>query len=428
MKKQYKRSWKRLDNAAKIFPSTSSSLDTKVFRVACELKEDIDPSILSQALEHTVISFPNFLVVLKRGLFWYYLESSKLRPIVKLETENPCSVLYNKRSRNLLFEVTYYHRRINLEVYHALSDGTGAIMFLRTLVYHYLRLKYFAPDQLTISPLADDASLIQKWDDSFSKNYVKSPKRKVVQSPSAYHLKGDRFEGTPTRIIEGRASVKRLLEETHKHQTTLTIFLSSVFALAISQDMSAMDKTKPVAITVPVNLRPYFSSATSRNFFTLINVGYDFSQNAPELADIIKAFHTDFNAQLNKTKLSGQINSLSALEHDLALSIVPLGIKSIALKIANRLAENQLTAAISNLGKINMPPELEPYIVGFDFFVSSKRLQLCVCSFKDRLTMSFSSSFVNTEVQKNFFRLLTSMGIEVEITTNLNHQLERSTT
>ena len=33
--------WRRLDNAAKLFPAASSKRDTRVFRFYCELKEDI---------------------------------------------------------------------------------------------------------------------------------------------------------------------------------------------------------------------------------------------------------------------------------------------------------------------------------------------------------------------------------------------------
>ena len=38
--------WRRLDNAAKLFPAASSKRDTRVFRFYCELKEDIQQEIL----------------------------------------------------------------------------------------------------------------------------------------------------------------------------------------------------------------------------------------------------------------------------------------------------------------------------------------------------------------------------------------------
>ena len=50
--------WKRLENASKVFPATSNNRDTKVFRLSCELKEEVDPAVLQRALDLTWESFP----------------------------------------------------------------------------------------------------------------------------------------------------------------------------------------------------------------------------------------------------------------------------------------------------------------------------------------------------------------------------------
>ena len=42
----------------------------------------------------------------------------------------------------LLFQVSYDKNRINFEVYHALTDGTGAMHFLQELVQNYLILAH----------------------------------------------------------------------------------------------------------------------------------------------------------------------------------------------------------------------------------------------------------------------------------------------
>ena len=70
--------WWRLDNAAKIFPSTSSAHDSKVFRFFCELEEAVEPAALQSALDRTMERFPIYRCVLRRGWFWYYLEDSPL--------------------------------------------------------------------------------------------------------------------------------------------------------------------------------------------------------------------------------------------------------------------------------------------------------------------------------------------------------------
>ena len=68
--------WSRLDNAATIFPPTSHGADTGVFRLCCELRQDVDPERLQLALEQTLEDFPHMKSCLRRGVFWYYLEQS----------------------------------------------------------------------------------------------------------------------------------------------------------------------------------------------------------------------------------------------------------------------------------------------------------------------------------------------------------------
>ena len=82
--------------------------------------------------------------VMRKGFFWYYLEKSDLKPKVKEEVDPPCLNLYIRDRKTLLFQVVYYKNRINFEVFHALTDGTGAIQFLKELVKNYLILRYRA--------------------------------------------------------------------------------------------------------------------------------------------------------------------------------------------------------------------------------------------------------------------------------------------
>ncbi|MEG0407852.1 MAG: hypothetical protein RR623_03180, partial [Bacilli bacterium] len=93
--------WYKLENTAKIFPPTSNKNDPKVFRFYVELKKEIEPIILQTALDKTLEEFPLFKSVLKKGLFWYYLETTDIKPKVTIEETIPCEEL----NRGLLFRV-----------------------------------------------------------------------------------------------------------------------------------------------------------------------------------------------------------------------------------------------------------------------------------------------------------------------------------
>jgi len=418
MKKRMPVEWTRLDNAAKIFPPNTNEKDTKVFRFACELKEDVDKDILQVALDNTMLLFPMYNVILRRGIFWYYFEHTELKPEVTEESELPCSALYIPNRKNLLFRVTYYKKRINLEIYHALADGTGALAFLKTLVYYYITIKHKEDFGDKLPRLDYDASFTQKMDDSFLRNYDGDKRLDRIRLNKAYHIKGRRSIDNRLRVIEGCMSARQVLELAHKYDTTLTVYLTSLFIKAIYMDMPARARKLPVVLSIPVNLRNYFPSVTARNFFAAINIGYDFGKNSDKLEDIISSVKESFSRELTSDKLKRHINKLSALEHNTFMRIVPLVIKDYVLRFASYLADRGVTAALSNIGRVTVSEELAPYINMFDCFTSVRRPQVCMLSFNDKLVISFASPYTSTDIQKNFFRMLSEAGVDITISSN----------
>ncbi len=412
--------WRRLDNAAKIFPPTSTRRDPKVFRFSCCLAEKIDPVLLQRALDRTIRQFPFFCARLRKGLFWYYLEDKKSRPLVCPEYKPPCSQIYRGDHKDLLFEVTYFGRRVNLEIFHALADGSGALLFLRSLILCYLKEKY--PCLTTEGSLSInyDASFGEKRDDSFQKYYSGGGRAKLSREPAAYALRGYRRPGYRISVITGRLSVGQLLGESHKYEATLTEYLTAQLMLAIHDGMSIRDRRRPVVINIPVDLRQFFPSQSARNFFTIINIKYDFRQNPAQLTEVLASVRKSFKKKLTLERISHKVDNLFALERNPFMRAVPLVLKIPILKIANRISENRYTATFSNLGRITMPEAAAPYLEYFDVFNSTKGVQACSCSFLDNFIISFTSPFENTDLQCRFFRRLSAAGLAVEISSNLD--------
>lgn len=410
--------WLRLDNAAKIFPPNTSEKDTKVFRFVCELNEEVDKEILQRALDKALPLFPVYQSVLRRGMFWYYFDSTEARPEVVEEQKLPCSMLYKQNRRNLLFEVSYYNRRINLEMYHALTDGTGALGFLNTIVYYYLTIRHEGDFKEGLPKLPYDASFTQKMDDSFLKHYSGDKKLDRIKLSRAYRITGRRTIDNRLRIVEGVMSVKEVLRLSHRYDTTMTVYLTALYMKAIYMDMPTRSRKYPVRLTVPVNLRTYFPSVTARNFFTTIGISYNFSEQSDRLEDILLEVKKSFMRELTEERLREHINRLSALEHNVFMRVIPLVLKDYILRFATRLSDRGITTTLSNIGKISVAKELVPYIHLFDCFTSAKRPQIAMCSFGDELVISFTSPFVGMDIQKNFFRMLTEEGVGVTIASN----------
>ncbi len=127
--------WRRLDNSAKIFPISTGKKYSTVFRLSAVLKEKINPNVLEQAVKQALKKYQSFKVRMKPGLFWYYLEQNTKEPIVEEEQDYPCQYIDSKRNNYYLFKVTYFENKINIDIFHSLTDGNSGTTFFKEIIY-----------------------------------------------------------------------------------------------------------------------------------------------------------------------------------------------------------------------------------------------------------------------------------------------------
>jgi len=407
--------WSRLDNVAKIYPASSTKTDTHVFRFSCELYDPVSEEVLQRALDDTIKVFPVYQYILKRGLFWYYLESTSLRPIVRMEYKPPCSELYDRNQKTLLYEVTYFGNTVNLEVYHVLTDGTGAINFFKILITKYLSMIHGIDE-----PEAEyDASHTQMADDSFKRYYDSEGKVKKKKQKNSYQIKGTKYSENRIKIIRGTLSVKEALRAARENNATITTLFAACFLYALHEDQIRHQHQHPIVLSIPVNLRNYFESESARNFFANIFTEYDFEHGKNDIADIIVKVNDDFKREVTLENLGATLNSFYAVERNLFIRMSPLWFKDIVLKVAYNIQAKKSTAILSNVGIVKLPDEISEYVRSFDVCTGTNRMQACVCSCGDRLSISFTSPFVNSDVQRIFFRTLSEYGIGIELASNV---------
>lgn len=413
-----KANWYKLDNAAKIVPSTAKGANTRVFRLTCELKEEVNKEILQSALDDTIEEFPFFNCVLHRGIFWYYLEDSYIKPIVVEESTPACLPLYIPGKKNLLYRVNYFKKRINLEMFHVLADGTGAFMFFKNLITRYLQIRYNLSDNIKPS---DDFSLEEKNVDAFTDNYSKQKGLKQLnemRSVKAYQVSGEVDDNLLPHLLEGTVSAGKFLELAHRYETTVGVLCVALYIKAVIQGMNRIQKKRPIVVSVPVNLRQFYKSGTARNFFGVINIVYDPENYNGELKSITEPVAKDFKEKLSAENIEKTMNSYSALEHNLAIKMVPLQIKDFTIGRFDRAAKRGVTTSMSNLGQIKMPDEVSDYIDRFGAFMTASSQQVCVCTFKDKMVFGEVSPYKTHKTMLNFFRCLTQEGLEIELGTN----------
>ena len=403
MEKGYSK-WRKLDNAALAFPLVTGKNDTRVFRFYCQLKETVDGEILQQALDQTMKKYPLFQAVLRKGLFWFYLERRDIHATVKQEKRPPCSSLYIPDKKSLLFQVSYHNNRMNFEVFHGLTDGTGAMNFLEELVQNYLILAH--PE--TELPRVEHEEEITPGDqeeDSFSQYYSSEIPRNKEKRPAAVKLKGEKLVHSDMDITEVILNVKEALAKARSYGVSITILLTAMLLCSIQEEIPRNRQKKPVTLMIPVNLRNYFPSQSMGNFFGWIEVGYVFEEDT-SFEEVLSSVKQQFQEQLQKDRIAMNMNGYVRIEKNPFVRAVPLEIKKFFLMAGANLGSRSITAVYSNIGIIRLPEEYKEYIERFGIFASTDSLQLCSCSYGDQLVLGFTSKIPDDSIQRNFMKML----------------------
>lgn len=455
---RHRKKWVRLDNASNIFLAAMSSKDSKVFRLSAEVAETVDPELLQQALDRTYDHYLLYHSVLRRGIFWYYLEESDLRPKVQLDTNPTCEALYHFDRKELLFRVLYWKKRISLELFHALADGTGALWFLEDLLREYILLRH--PEAVSMEQTeGKDYPHLKLAEDSFARYFRKKEQRNFTQAAQSaiqslaeagkiaghyasrygkkaksflmpvakrkeggkkvYRVKGTYTPDNRPRIVEMELPVQEALRLAKEQNCSLTIYLTALFLEAIRLSADDFKGDETLAVSVPVNLRQFFPSHSTRNFFSVTRLEYTYGlEKDHSLKQICRELKEQFEPQLTKESLEEWLTKLIAFEYNPFARIVIRPLKDLMLKWINHQNSRNLTVAISNLGRVKFHEAIDPFIEQVYFHTAAARPQFCAISHKDVLSISFSSPYVETKIQQAFASLLTGKGIPVTIAVN----------
>ena len=420
-KKKKESSWSRLDNTANLFPVIATEDMTNVYRISVTLTEPVEQELLQKALENILPWFDSMNVRMRTGAFWYYFETNPMgAPIVTEEKDYPCRYIEPSDNRYFLFRVTYYGARVNLEVFHVLADGMGGVTFLKELIYQYLRLRY--PDLAGEEQdhLSETTSL--DIEDSYLKNYKKK-QPKGYRSEPAVQMKGERLADHAFGVIHGYMSVSQLKAVAKKRGYSINEFLAGVLVYSIYREYlhGAVSK-KPIVLCVPVDLRPYFESMTTRNFFAMVSSSFLPGQEEYTPDEVMEIVVGSLRERINKDSLEKLFSYNVSNQKNFILRAIPLILKKIAMRWVYFQSAGATTTTLTNMGRLDLEEAYRPYVKRASVILSvskGQNLKGSVISYGDELVFTFSSILKDVSVQKRFFRTLVKEGVEVSVESNL---------
>lgn len=417
-----RKNWYPLDNAGKIYPPISNSGRPSTFSLIAVLNEPIDKDVLQKAVNEILDRFVSFNVRLRRGIFWYYLEENNRPFAVQEEPAYFLKHISPSENNGYLFKVFYKENRITMTCFHALCDGTGGMDVFKSLIYEYLLLlgKPVVADDKIITCITPYT--MQETGDSFIENDYKT-KNKPAKEQNAFKTDGTNFKWDGCGVTTGVVDVEQLKAECKKYGATITEYLSALYmyCLYISFVKGKRANNKNIKLLIPVNLRKWYPSQTLRNFAMFVRLSHDFEEEITfeECIDVCKKQLKD---GLTKEKLDAQIWSNVKAEKNWLLKVVPLAIKDWVMSLVyNKVGDNLHTANVSNLGKVDLPDSMKPYVKDMVFALGtsySTKTHMSLISYNNRLSITFTREMVENGLEKMFFRELSSRGMKIEINSN----------
>mgnify|MGYP006965428261 CR=1 FL=1 len=194
----------------------------------------------------------------------------------------------------------------------------------------------------------------------------------------------------------------------------MTVFCAALLMCSIEKEMAMRHKKRPVVLAVPVNLRSYYGTETARNFFNSIRISWVF-RGDETLETLAKGFDAKLREALKDERVKARMDGFEKLEQMPGIKLVPLFIKNAVVNLFNTLEAKKVTLTISNMGRIPLQKELQPYIKGFTAFCSSPTAFTTVCSYGDDLVLGTTWAFRSTEMLKNFYRRLSAEGLDITL-------------
>lgn len=405
--------WFRLDDAAKIYPLSMKHGQMSVFRLAAVMKEPVKPELLQIALHFTIQRFPGFATTVRKGFFWHYLDQTKRRYCIQPETDIPVRPLKIAASGSQSFRVLYYENRISVEFFHILTDATGGMCFLKTLLAEYLRL-------LGISCPCGDGILDVTKPPLTGENENAFPaadrrgKGSGLTDRASLQLSGKLAPVRPCRILHFEMDAEKLREAAKSRNATVTAYLLGLLFLAGRRATEAMGGS--FNIQVPVNMRKFYPSPTLRNFSMYCGIRLNLEQ-VTTLDDILPEIQRQLTEKTSREAMTEMIHSSTRLVN--SVRFVPLFIKApIARLIYGFLGDKIFSNTLSNLGVVHLPPEMESRVDHLEFLLGtlvSNRAGCALVTCGGKAVLTIAKQTADPSLEEALCRLLDEDAVQYAV-------------
>lgn len=392
--------------------STSKESPNEI-RIRIRMRDLIYSDVLRHAVDSTMERYPYFCVELqKKGEHYIFAENH--RPVVI--TNSLHGVDLNSEDSNFhMIAFCFQDNWIILDVFHGMTDGTGAYEVLRTLLYYYCSERYHIKLNDEGIRLVGDVIPEEEWIDPVA-NTTDLPIPHRNEMPNALNLiasaglENDHQHTVYSISISESEFMRFNLDNDGSPGTMVSLLLSRAIAKLYS------DSKDPIRITLCVNQRNALHTPLAHQSL----VGGIMLEYKDKMRD--------WSLERQSTAYRGMVfvqsqeeNVLMGVESQAAIMRMILSKESDPERVGvagyiNSLAGRIITATVSYVGKANYK-EAEQYIRDFRVWTSSAAngLTVEISAVNGRFTLDFLQTFSSPVFVNAFLKELEDNGIVYDL-------------
>lgn len=382
-------------------------------RFTARLAQEVDGGVLQRAADRALERFPQMAVGIAQSRSQYFLLPIDLPAPVFADTRTIRS-MGTDDTNAYLFCITYEGNTIHAHWLRALADGPGFLVFFKTVLYYYLKLRGL--------PVENDGT-IRDGQTQFCAEEAEDAVLRLAQDGReddprlpAFRVPGPSANELEETLVEIRLPLDKLRGAAEEYQAGPAAFICPLFSAAVCEKHCAGTEYKaPVVAAVSVDMRQYYPSATTRNFTACAEVPYDKEMAGLPVERMLNrgkaAF--DFGAQeLAHNAKKNALETLRLLDSDLGLEE-----KCAAVRDSLEQASERATYAIADMGGISLPPSMEAYVEALYPCVPAalNPFALAMVSYQGELVVNVAQRGGDTGVCERFAGLMNELGIPAQI-------------
>ena len=397
-----------IDNASILFLSLLRPHHSNSFRFSATLRSPVCPDALQEAVNRVCRRYPSVFAGLRQE-FLHFRQVPVTHPPLVQKDPGLLKPMGPEELHHCGYRVFYQDTTVSVELFHALTDGFGAIATFSAMLVEYHHILHTRGTALPAEPSGKLGEIQAcELEDSYEALTQLKPRR--LPSRFSYLLPrpadADWQVRTSTLSLDSHA----LLAAARRHGVTLNTLLTTILASTVMQmqlEEQGSRKLKPVRIMVPVNIRKLAQSRTLRNCSLYTLPTMEAADRKLSFQALCDSFGAQIKEQMAMDIQGGMASANVRTQNAWYFRILPWKLKAACLRFGYRFfGESNSSLTLTNLGIVKLPEELAEHVMDFQCWMTPRVTSPYGCtilSFGDQVRLNMSRFCPTDKLGQRYF-------------------------